>query len=54
MLITESGIVILVNPLQKENADSPMHVTEFGIVTLVKLLHLSNAFEGIVEVQANS
>ena len=33
-------IVTLVKPMQKENAQLPMLVTLFGIVTLVKPLHL--------------
>jgi len=43
MLVTESGIATLVNPLQPENAPSPMLVTESGIVTLVKPLQFQNA-----------
>ena len=43
MLVTLSGIVTLVKPLQSLNADSPMLVTLFGIVTLVKPLQSSNA-----------
>ena len=38
MLVTMSGIVMLVKPLQYENAHSPMLVTLSGIVTLVKPL----------------
>ena len=38
MLVTLSGIVMLVKLLQKENTDSPMLVTLSGIVMLVKLL----------------
>jgi hypothetical protein len=38
MLVTLFGIVTLVNPLQPENAESPMLVTLFGIVTLVRLV----------------
>ncbi len=40
MLVTESGIVILVNDLQRLNAESPMLVTESGIVILVNELQL--------------
>ena len=40
MLVTLSGIVTLVKPLQPENAELPMLVTLFGIVTLVKPLQL--------------
>ena len=43
MLVTESGIVTLVKPLQLVNAASPMLVTESGIVTLVKPLQPVNA-----------
>jgi hypothetical protein len=35
MLVTESGIVMLVNDVQYANAESPMLVTESGIVMLV-------------------
>ena len=31
--------VALVRPRQQENAESPMLVTQLGIVTLVRLLH---------------
>ena len=34
MLVTESGIVMLVRPVQREKAESPMLVTELGIVML--------------------
>ena len=37
MLVTLFGIVMLVSPLQPQNADAPMLVTEFGIVTFVRL-----------------
>ena len=40
MLVTLSGIVILVKLLQERNADSPMLVTPSGIVMLVKLVQL--------------
>ena len=43
MLITLSGIAMLVKPLQLENAESPMLVTLSGIVMLVKLLQAQNA-----------
>jgi len=43
MLVTESGIATLVNPLQPENAPSPMLVTLSGIVTLVNPLQYQNA-----------
>ena len=36
MVVTLSGIVTLVKPLQPENAELPMLVTLSGIVTLVK------------------
>ena len=38
MLVTESGIITLVKPLQQLNANLPMLVTESGIVMLVKPL----------------
>ena len=38
MLVTLSGIVILVKLLQPENAKLPILVTPYGIVMLVKLL----------------
>ena len=38
MLVTLSGIVTLVSPLQPSNADSPMLVTPLPIVTLVSPL----------------
>ena len=37
MLVTGAGIVILVRPVQLQNADSPILVTELGISTLVTL-----------------
>ena len=40
MLVTLSGIVILVRPLQPRNAYSPMLVTLSGIVMLVRPLQL--------------
>ena len=43
MLVTLSGIVILVKLLQPSNAQSPILVTLLGIVTLVKLVQPSNA-----------
>ena len=43
MLVTESGIVMLVSLSQPENALLPMLVTESGIVMLVRLSQLSNA-----------
>ena len=39
MEVTDSGIVIDVNPLHPVNALSPMEITEFGIVIDVNLLH---------------
>ena len=38
MLVTPSGIVILVRPLQPLNADALIAVTPLGIVMLVRLL----------------
>jgi uncharacterized membrane protein HdeD (DUF308 family) len=43
MLVTLSGIVTLVRPLQPWKAKSPMLVTLSGIVTLVRLLQLLKA-----------
>jgi hypothetical protein len=43
MLVTELGIVMLVNPLQLEKAPSPILVTELGIVMLVNPLQLEKA-----------
>ena len=43
MLVTLSGIVTLVRPLQLENALYPMLVTLSGIVTLVRPLQPENA-----------
>ena len=43
MLVTESGIVTDVRPLQPRNAMSPMVVTESGIVTDVRPLQLEKA-----------
>ena len=38
MLVTELGMVMLVRPLQRLNALSPMLVTELGMVMLVRPL----------------
>ena len=43
MLVTPSGIAMLVRLLQPENAEFPMPVTLSGIVMLVKLLQPENA-----------
>ena len=43
MLVTPLGISMLVNPVQLENVESPMHVTLPGIVMSVKLLQSQNA-----------
>ena len=43
MLVTLSGIVTLVSPLQPLNAEDPMLVTPLPIVTLVRPLQFSNA-----------
>ena len=43
MLVTLSGMVILVRLLQLEKALYPMLVTLFGMVILVRLLQLSKA-----------
>ena len=43
MLVTLSGIVTLVRPVQPENAAAPMLVTLSGIVTLVRLVQPENA-----------
>ena len=42
MLVTLSGIVMLVRPVQPLNADSPMLVTLSGIVMLLRLLQPEN------------
>ena len=47
MLVTLSGIVMLVSPVQLRKAKSPMVVTLSGIVMLVKLLHPLKAHPGI-------
>ena len=44
MLVTLSGIVTLVRPLQPLNAQSPMLVTLSGIVTPVSPLQSKNAW----------
>ena len=43
MLVTPSGIVMLLRPLQPENALPPMLVTPSGIVMLVSPLQPENA-----------
>ena len=43
MLVTLSGIVIEVKPVQSKNAESPMLVTLSGIVIEVKLVQPRNA-----------
>ena len=43
MLVTLSGIIILVSPLQPENAELPMLVTLSGIMMLVSPLQPENA-----------
>ena len=43
MLVTLSGIVMLVKSQQPENVEFPMLVTLSGIVMLVKLVQRSNA-----------
>ena len=43
MLVTLSGIVMLVNPLQPEKAEVPMLVTLSGIVMPVSPLQLEKA-----------
>ena len=40
MLVTESGIVTELSPVQPEKAELPMLVTESGIVTEVSIAHL--------------
>ena len=44
MLVTLLGMVMFVNPLQPENALSPMLVMLLGIITLVNPLQPENAF----------
>ena len=48
ILMTESGMTVLVRLLHSRNARLPILVTEFGIVTLVRLLQLSNALSLIL------
>jgi len=43
MIVTEFGIVTLVNDLQLPKACAPMIVTEFGIVTLINDMQSENA-----------
>ena len=43
MAVTLSGISMLVRPLHKENADSPMEVTLLPTRTLVRLVQAWNA-----------
>ena len=43
MLVTLSGIVTLVRPVQPLNAEAPMLVTLSGIVMLVRPVQLRNA-----------
>ena len=43
MLVTPSGIVTLVRPLQPENALSPILFMESGIVTFLRPLQPENA-----------
>jgi hypothetical protein len=47
MLVTPSGIVMLVSPVQFSNALLPMLVTPLGIVTLVSSAQFLNADEPI-------
>jgi len=47
MLVTLEGIVMLVKPVQRENAEEPILVTLLGIVMLVKPVILRNASFGI-------
>jgi hypothetical protein len=44
MLVTLSGILMLVSLLQELKARRPMLVTLSGIVTLSRLMHLWKAF----------
>ena len=48
ILMTESGMTMLVRLLHFRNARLLILVTEFGIVTLVRLLQLSNALSLIL------
>ena len=48
MEVTPVGMVTEVNPLQPENASSPMEVTLFPMVTDVKLLQLLTKYAGIL------
>ena len=47
MLVTLSGIVMVVNPQQPEKAAQPILVTLSGIVILVKPVQYQKAQEGI-------
>ena len=48
MLVTLSGIVMLVRPVQPRNAQAPMLVTLSGIVMLVRPVQPSNALQATV------
>ncbi len=54
MLVTLSGIVMLVSPLQSLNASFRMSLTLSGIVILVSSLQPSNAPLSIVVIPASS
>ncbi len=43
MVVTLSGMIMLVRPEQYANASMPMVVTLSGMVTLVRPVHLLNA-----------
>ena len=48
ILVTESGMEMLVNPVHRAKAEAPILVTEFGMEMLVKDVHLSKAQESMV------
>ena len=48
MLVTESGIVIVVKLVQVPDEPFPMLVTESGIVILIKLVQLLNAVSQMI------
>ena len=48
MLVTPSGIVMLVRLMQPEKAQAPMLVTPSGMVILVRLLQLVKAASGML------
>lgn len=51
MLVTLSGIVMLVSPAQQLNAQEPILVTLPGIVILLRLVHGKSVNPGIVTIK---